>query len=88
MAWRIDFTPDAEKALAKLDRQTQKLIRDYLREKIAPLDNPRVCGEGLKANLSGLWRYRVENYRIICSIADEKLVVLVIKIGHRRDVYN
>lgn len=88
MAWRIDFTPDAEKSLSKLDHQTQKRISRYLREKIAPLENPRSRGEGLKANLSGLWRYRVEDYRIICRILDSRLVVLVIKIGHRREVYD
>lgn len=80
--------PQADKQFGKLDRNTQKLIRHYLHEKISPLENPRSRGEGLKANLSGMWRYRVENYRIICRIMDDKLVVLVVKVGHRREVYD
>lgn len=87
MAWLIEFTPEADKLFSKLDNQTQKLIQRYLREKIAPLENPRVRGEMLKGNLAGLWRYRVENYRIICRIIENKLTVVVIKVGHRRDVY-
>lgn len=87
MVWQIEFTPDADKLLGKLDPQARKKISRYLREKIAPLENPRSRGEGMSANYAGYWRYRVEDYRIICEIKDEKLVVLVVKLGHRRDIY-
>lgn len=74
--------------MKKLPRNVQSQILDYLEYKVATLENPRSRGEGLKANLSGLWRYRVENYRIICRIMDDKLIVAVVKVGHRREVYD
>ena len=87
MAYTIEFAETAKKQIKKLSRQEQSRILDYLEHKIAPLENPRLFGKGLKANLSGLWRYRVEDYRIICQITDSTLTILVLKAGHRKDIY-
>jgi mRNA interferase RelE/StbE len=88
MVWQIEFTSAADKALGKIDHQTQRRIRNYLRERVSMQDNPRALGDALKGELSGLWRYRVGDYRVICKIEDDKVVILVIKIGHRREVYS
>ena len=87
MVWQIDFAPAADKNLEKLDRQAKKKITLYMRGQIAELENPRSRGEGMTGNMAGLWRYRVGDYRVICQIIDDRLVVLVVKIGHRREVY-
>lgn len=87
MAWKIDFSDKSRKQIKKLSRNVQVQILDYLEHKIAILDNPRTRGEGLTANKAGLWRYRVEDYRIICQIIDDKLIILVIEVGHRREIY-
>lgn len=73
--------------MRRLDAQTRQRIRDYLEGRVADLDNPRDLGAPLTGPLSGRWRYRVGDYRIICEIDDGRLRVLVLTIGHRRDVY-
>lgn len=88
MAWTIELTTTAQKQLRTMDRPTAKRVLDYLAERIDGCKNPRHFGEALAANLSGLWRYRVGDYRIVCRIEDERIVVLVLAIGHRREVYH
>ena len=88
MAWQIEFSPAADKALTKLGIDTQKRIVRFMRERVANMENPRSTGKALAgAVLSGLWRYRVGDYRILCNIEDKKIYILVVAIGHRRDVY-
>ncbi len=87
MAWTIEVSDIAEKQLKKLDRPIQKRLIDWLDDRINGCKNPRHFGEPLRGDLSGLWRYRVGNYRIICQIEEEQLVVLALSIGHRREVY-
>ena len=87
MAWQINFEDSAFKELTKLDKPAQKKILRYLRDRVAVSDDPRYFGQPLRANLSGLWKYRVGNYRIICSINDNELTVLVLRVGHRRQIY-
>lgn len=88
MAWRIEVAASAEKQLAKLDPQVTKRILKYLHERLAPLDNPRALGEALRgSDLGHLWKYRVGDWRIIASIEDEIMTVLVVRIGNRREVY-
>lgn len=84
--WRVDIDESAAKQLKKLDREISKRIFLKLKE-ISNMDNPRQAGKPLTGNLSGLWRYRVGDYRIICEIQDQVLVVFVIDINHRKDVY-
>lgn len=88
MAWRIEVIPSAAKELRKLDRQVARRIGAYLNELATTCSNPRQRGKGLTANKSGLWRYRVGDYRIICQLEDERLLVLVVRIAHRSAVYH
>jgi len=85
--WRIEFTRTAEKQIAKLDRPAQKAIQRFLRERLLPAENPRQQGKPLHGEKRSLWRYRVGDYRLICDIQDEKVIVLVLEVGHRQDVY-
>lgn len=87
MAWKIEFDRVAERALKKLDRQTAERIAGYLRE-LRSLENPRSRGKGLTASKSGLWRYRVGDYRVVCRIEDDRLLILVLQLGHRSTVYD
>lgn len=87
MSWKIEYTAEAAKTLLSIDRQIVKRIKKYLSERIAGDADPRRFGEALVANLSGLWKYRVGDYRIIAEIQDEKILVLIVKIGHRSKVY-
>ena len=87
MAWTIEMDAKAEKELAKLDKQVAKRITKFLRERVALLDDPRSIGEALVGKLSDRWKYRVGDYRIIADILDQRVVVYVVKIGNRREVY-
>lgn len=87
MAWKIDYTDKAKNQLRKLDRQAALRILDHMDERIATLDNPRSSGKPLVGHLGGLWRYRVGDCRVICEIQDNELIVLVIELGHRREIY-
>lgn len=86
MAWSIRFTPRAAKSFRKLDKPIQKHISKFLRE-VAGLDDPRVRGKGLVGDKSGLWRWRVGDYRVISSIYEDVVVINVIDVGHRRNIY-
>jgi mRNA interferase RelE/StbE len=87
VAWTIEYAASVQKPVAKLDPQTRKRIRTFLEDKVAHLENPRSQGKALTGPLGGLWRYRVGDYRIVCDILDQRLVVLVVKIDHRSNVY-
>ncbi|WP_320836726.1 type II toxin-antitoxin system RelE/ParE family toxin [Zhongshania sp.] len=87
MTWEIEFDDAAAKELRKLDRKAQQEILRYFRERIATNEDPRRFGKPLSRDMTGLWRYRVHNYRIICQIEDGRLVVLVLRVGHRKNVY-
>ena len=87
MTYKIEFAYDAFKELGKLDRYTQKLITSWIKKHLQNIENPRSIGKPLVGNKNGQWRYRIGDYRLLCLIEDDKLVILVIKIGHRRDVY-
>lgn len=88
MAWKIEFDSDAEKDLKKLDPHARKTVLSYLRERVATCDNPRDFGKPLQGDKSGLWRYRVNDYRIICQIHDTEVLVVVVRVGHRKHVYD
>ena len=87
MAWTVEIGDLAEKQLRKLDVPIRDRILHYLAERIEGCKNPRHFGEPLKGNKTGWWRYRVGDYRIICQIQDQKITVLVLAIGHRREIY-
>lgn len=87
MGWKIELSRRAEKELAHIDKSEAHRIIEYLSE-VEALENPRFRGRGLVSNLSGLWRYRVGAWRILCHIEDDRLLVLVVQIGHRSIVYD
>jgi mRNA interferase RelE/StbE len=85
--WSVEFDDRARRELRKLSQENQQTILRYLRERIAGSDDPRQFGKPLRLNLAGLWRYRVGDYRLICRLEEQRLVVLVLKVGHRKEVY-
>lgn len=87
MTWTVEFDDAAAKELRKLDRQAQSDILRYFRERIATDEDPRRFGKPLSGEFAGLWRYRMRDYRMICNIEDNKLIVLVVRVSHRKDVY-
>ena len=87
MAWAVELAESAADALDKLDPTTQQRIWRFLRGRLSATDNPRRTGKALTGRYGDLWRYRVGDYRLICRIEDARLVVVVVKIGHRSEVY-
>jgi mRNA interferase RelE/StbE len=87
LAWTLRLSETAKRQLRKLDASNAQTILRYLNSLLLETSDPRDRGSGLRANLAGLWRYRVGDYRVICSLEDHELVVLVLQIGHRREVY-
>ena len=87
MAWRIELTDDTLKQLKKIGHADAKRIRDFLRHRLQPLEDPRQIGKPLTGQLGDLWRYRVGNYRVIASIEDHEVRILVVRVGHRSRVY-
>lgn len=85
--YKVEITEQALKQFKKLDKQIAKLIFSWIAKHLEGTDNPRAHGKGLVADKKGIWRYRIGNYRLICNILDEKLVILVIETGHRKAVY-
>ena len=83
---KVILTDTFKKQLKKLDAAISKRVLDYL-EQVELLDNPRSRGKALTSNLAGLWRYRVGDYRILCRIRDDELIITVIEIAHRSTVY-
>ncbi|MFN3594431.1 MAG: type II toxin-antitoxin system RelE family toxin [Thiobacillaceae bacterium] len=89
MAWRIEYARAARKDIKGLDRQIARRIRAFLEDRLARLDDPRSIGQPLKGSrLGAFWRYRVGDHRIIASIEDDRVCILVVRIGHRAGIYN
>ncbi|MDK8300684.1 MAG: type II toxin-antitoxin system RelE/ParE family toxin [Actinomycetaceae bacterium UMB1218B] len=86
LAWKVEIDKDAQRYLAKLDKPIARRIVAKLRQ-ISELNDPRMQGKGLTGNLAGLWRYRVGDYRLVCLIEDDVMVVLVVDVNHRSQVY-
>lgn len=87
LAWKIEFTETADKQLKKLDKQCSKRLLKWLEDRITNCSDPKLWGEALQENRKEQWRYRVGDYRIICEIQNHRLIVRVIEIGHRKEVY-
>ncbi len=88
MKYTVEFTDRALKDLKKLDRHTAALILGWVRKNLQNCENPRQHGKSLSANKSGQWRYRVGDYRLLAKIEDNKIKIIVLNVGHRREVYN
>lgn len=87
MTWKVEFDDRARRELRKLDASAQRNILHYLRERLATDQDPRRFGAPLRRNLAGLWKYRIGAYRLVCRIEDGLVTVLVLRVGHRKDVY-
>ena len=87
MSYTVETTARFDKEFKKLDRYTQKMIKAWIEKNLVDCKDPRVHGKGLTANRNGQWRYRIGDYRLICFIEDDKLVILALSIGHRSDIY-
>lgn len=88
MAWNVELSEGAEREMGKLDAQSRRRILGFLHERVAKLDDPRRIGEALHGSRLGeFWKYRVGDYRLICKIEDDRLIVLVLRVGHRREIY-
>ena len=88
MAWKIEFDRGARRELEKLGKTVSDRILRFLHERIETLDDPRRVGERLQGTLREFWKYRVGDYRLICSLKDDRMVVVVVRVGHRRDSYH
>jgi len=87
LGWRVEFQRSAAKQLRALDKPIQRRILSFFRDRVARSDDPRKLGKALTGDKGGLWRYRIGDYRAICKLEDEQLIVLVLEIGHRREIY-
>ena len=87
MSYSIETTARFNKEFKKLDKYTQRMIKGWIEKNLVGEENPRRHGKGLTANRSGQWRYRVGDYRLIADIQDDKILILILNVGHRRDIY-
>ena len=88
MAYNVELSAEVDRELGKLDAQQAKRILKFLRERVAKLDDPRSIGQALHGSRLGeFWKYRVGDYRLICKIEDDRLLVLVLRVGHRKEIY-
>lgn len=87
MSYKVETTTRFDREFKKLDRYTQRMIKAWIEKNLVGCSDPRIHGKGLTANRTGQWRYRIGDYRIICLIEDDKLVILALTIGHRSDIY-
>ena len=88
MAWKIEISPVADRELSNLDAQHARRILKFLHERLANLDDPRSIGKALQGSRLGeFWKYRVGDNRLICKIEDDRVVVLVLRVGHRKEIY-
>lgn len=85
--FRVEYTKNAVKELSKLDKPTLRVIKHWINKNLVDTDDPRKYGKQLKGNLSGVWRYRVGDYRLFARIEDEKLIIFIFEVGHRSEIY-
>lgn len=88
MSYSVEYTPQAVKSLKKLDRPIRALLYGWIEKNLVGCENPRLHGKGLSANRSGQWRYRVGDYRILAEIMEDRVLILVLDVGHRREIYD
>ena len=88
MSYKINFSETSLKQLRELDTTSRKRVLTYINEVLSKIENPRILGKALTGELKGLWRYIIGNFRIVCQIHDNKLLVLILKIAHRKEVYS
>jgi mRNA interferase RelE/StbE len=87
VSWNIKFTKDADKQMKSLDSIIEKRIHKFINERLIIATNPKILGIALRGDLSGLWRFKVGDYRLICDIEDNTVTILVVLVGHRKNIY-
>jgi mRNA interferase RelE/StbE len=87
LVYSVEYSKEAQKILKKMDRGSAQRIVAWMRDRVSNCENPRLWGEALVGEFSGLWKYRIGTFRLVCEIQDEKLVVLVVELGHRKEIY-
>lgn len=87
MNYTVETTPRFDREFKKLDAYTKRLLKAWIEKNLIGCTDPRAHGKALTANLKGLWRYRVGDYRLICDIDDNRLLILALDVGHRREIY-
>ena len=87
MSYRVETTARFDREFKKLDRYTQRMVKAWIEKNLMNCDDPRIHGKGLTANRSGQWRYQIGDYRMICLIEDNRLIILALSIGHRSSIY-
>ncbi|CAK7192686.1 hypothetical protein COMNV_00892 [Commensalibacter sp. Nvir] len=87
MAWQINYSRSALNELKKLDKQDARRIINYLTLHVQPLENPKQLGKALTGNLKEFWRYRIGNYRVIAEVQEDKIIILILRVAHRKEVY-
>ena len=87
MSYSVETTARFDREFKKLDKYTQRMIKSWIEKNLVNCSNPRRLGKGLTANRIGQWRYRIGDYRLICEIEDNRLVILALSVGHRREIY-
>ena len=85
--YKLESSARFKKEFRKLDKNVQNRIRSWITENLVNIEDPRSLGKGLVANRSGQWRYRIGDYRLICLIKDQDLIILALSVGHRRNIY-
>ena len=85
--YKVEYSERAIRELKKLDRYTRQMIYSWIDKNLVGCDDPRLYGKALIANRKGQWRYRIGDYRLICHIEDDTLVIIALSVGHRREVY-
>lgn len=85
--YRVETTSRFDKEFKKLDHYTQRIVKSWIEKNLIDCLNPRQHGKGVPANRSGQWRYRIGNYRLICIIEDERLIITALSVGHRKNIY-
>ncbi len=88
MSDHVETTARFDKEFKQLDKYTQQIIKSWIGKNLQNCENPRAHGKGLTANKSGQWRYRIGDYRLLCLIQDQELIILALTVGHRRDIYS
>ncbi len=86
MKYRVEYTKTAAKQLKKMDRKIASLILAFIEDKLLYCENPRLYGKALQGDLPHIWRYRVGSYRILAKIEDEKIVITIVEVGHRKEI--
>ncbi len=88
MSFSVETTARFDREFKKLDKYTRRMIRAWIEKNLVGCSDPRAHGKSLRADRKGEWRYRIGDYRMLCLIEDDRLVILALSVGHRREVYD